>query len=212
MVDEELISKKDLLLMTGISYGQLYRWKRQQLIPDSWFIKQSAYTGQETFFPKQKVLERIQTILTMKDTRSLEELAAYFKPESMDRTYSILDAMDAAGLDSGDVDLCIKLWGKHRVTFKELLLLSLLTELRAHTELTQENRRSWLLTAREWANVDSQAEQLVIVFRKGNELVYLLVDAMSRFELDEGSGRIAVYDLSERSKQLGLRLETIKGE
>ena len=35
-----LISKKDLLAETGISYGQLYRWKREQLIPEEWFIKQ----------------------------------------------------------------------------------------------------------------------------------------------------------------------------
>ena len=43
-----LISKKDLLARTGISYGQLYRWKRQNLIPEEWFIKKSTFTGQET--------------------------------------------------------------------------------------------------------------------------------------------------------------------
>ena len=40
-----LISKKDLLTTTGISYGQLYRWKRQGLIPEEWFIKKASYTG-----------------------------------------------------------------------------------------------------------------------------------------------------------------------
>ena len=34
---DELISKKDLLQETGISYGQLYRWIRERLIPDAWF-------------------------------------------------------------------------------------------------------------------------------------------------------------------------------
>ena len=52
----ELISKKQLLSKTGISYGQLYRWKRERLIPEEWFMKQSSYTGQETFFPKRNVL------------------------------------------------------------------------------------------------------------------------------------------------------------
>ena len=41
-----LISKKDLLNDTGISYGQLYRWKREGLIPEEWFIKQPSFTGQ----------------------------------------------------------------------------------------------------------------------------------------------------------------------
>lgn len=71
------ISKKDLLKMTGISYGQLYRWKRKNLIPDEWFMKKSTYTGQETFFPKEKILERVGLILNKKDNISLDELAEH---------------------------------------------------------------------------------------------------------------------------------------
>lgn len=69
------ISKKELLELTGISYGQLYRWKRERLIPEEWFMKQSSYTGQETFFPREKILERIRFIMEMKDKYSLEEIA-----------------------------------------------------------------------------------------------------------------------------------------
>ena len=58
---DELISKKDLLQETGISYGQLYRWKRERLIPDAWFEKRSSYTGQETFFPRTLILERVHS-------------------------------------------------------------------------------------------------------------------------------------------------------
>ncbi|MCS7240063.1 MAG: YhbD family protein, partial [Candidatus Bipolaricaulota bacterium] len=36
---EELIPKKEVLRLTGISYGQLYRWKRLGLIPEAWFIR-----------------------------------------------------------------------------------------------------------------------------------------------------------------------------
>lgn len=72
------ISKKDLLKETGISYGQLYRWKREGLIPEEWFIKRSAFTGQETFFPRDKVLPRIQAILELKESYSLEEMAKMF--------------------------------------------------------------------------------------------------------------------------------------
>ena len=37
-MDENLITKKELLELTGISYGALYRWKRMKLLPDDWFI------------------------------------------------------------------------------------------------------------------------------------------------------------------------------
>ncbi|PGS55787.1 DUF4004 family protein [Bacillus sp. AFS041924] len=77
-MSEELISKKDLLQLTGISYGQLYRWKRKNIIPEEWFMKKSSFTGQETFFPKQKILDRIEKIKELKDDQSLDDIARVF--------------------------------------------------------------------------------------------------------------------------------------
>jgi len=75
MDDERLISKKEVLETMGISYGQLYRWKRKGLIPEAWFIRRSTFTGQETFFPRDKILERIARIVDMKDDHPLDDLA-----------------------------------------------------------------------------------------------------------------------------------------
>ncbi len=83
---EDWISKKELLDATGISYGQLYRWKRERLIPDSWFAKRSAFTGQETFLPR-RAIERIQFILENKDRYSLTRLVDMLSPEAASRTY-----------------------------------------------------------------------------------------------------------------------------
>ncbi|MEC3633209.1 DUF4004 family protein, partial [Bacillus velezensis] len=52
----------ELLEETSISYGQLYRWKRKNLIPEEWFIRKSTFTGQETFFPRAEILKRISKI------------------------------------------------------------------------------------------------------------------------------------------------------
>ncbi|AMY06002.1 DUF4004 domain-containing protein [Staphylococcus condimenti] len=78
---EQLISKKELLLKCDITYGQLYRWKRKNLIPDEWFIRKSTYTGQESFLPKDKVLKRIKDIQKYKNEYSLDELAKMFAEE-----------------------------------------------------------------------------------------------------------------------------------
>lgn len=77
-MEQELISKKDLLERYGISYGALYRWKRKGLIPEEWFIKKSTVTGQETFFPKELVCPRVEQIQSLKDECSLDDLAAQF--------------------------------------------------------------------------------------------------------------------------------------
>ena len=85
----DLISKKELLQITGISYGQLYRWKRERLIPEEWFIKQSSFTGQETFFPREMILPRVEAILGNKDKYSLTELSRMLSP---DTASTLLDA------------------------------------------------------------------------------------------------------------------------
>lgn len=82
------ISKKELLELTGLSYGQLYRWKRMGLIPEHWFLHRATFTGQETFFPRRLILERIETIQRLKDRYSLEEIAELLSPASSGRRYS----------------------------------------------------------------------------------------------------------------------------
>lgn len=79
---EELISKKELLETYKISYGALYRWKRMGLIPEDWFVKKSTVTGQETFFPRKQICERMEIIKRQKDDVSLEELSKILSSES----------------------------------------------------------------------------------------------------------------------------------
>ena len=70
-----LISKKELLERYNISYGTLYRWKRMGLIPDDWLVKKSTFTGQETFFDEEQICQRVEAIISKKDSISLEAIA-----------------------------------------------------------------------------------------------------------------------------------------
>ncbi len=79
--ETELISKKDLLLASGISYGQLYRWKRKGLIPEEWFVRKATFTGQETYFPRDQVMARIEKIKALKEEDvSLDSIAEAVSP------------------------------------------------------------------------------------------------------------------------------------
>lgn len=78
-MDSELISKKELLQLFGISYGALYRYKRMGLIPEAWFIRRSTSTGQETFFYRSQILPRMEQILSR--GASLEDLAEDLQQE-----------------------------------------------------------------------------------------------------------------------------------
>ena len=75
---QEYITKKELLEQMNISYGQLYRWKRIGLIPESWFIKRPSSTGQETILPRKKIVKRIQDITSLMEKYSLDEIVSRF--------------------------------------------------------------------------------------------------------------------------------------
>ena len=74
-MEEDLISKKELLEQYQISYGALYRWKRMGLIPEAWFLRRSAPTGQETYFRRAQICPRIEQILREKERVSLQQTA-----------------------------------------------------------------------------------------------------------------------------------------
>lgn len=91
--DKNLISKKLLLEKYSISYGALYRWKRKGLIPEDWFIKKSTTTGQETFFPKDLITERVELILSKKEDVLLDELAEKISGEEESNAKIVIETV-----------------------------------------------------------------------------------------------------------------------
>lgn len=130
-----LISKKDLLKETGISYGQLYRWKRERLIPEEWFIKQPAFTGQETFFPKTKILNRIKAIQELKDKYSLEEIAKILSPEVAERNFTTDDLIVIEEIDNHLIPAFVEGFGKDSFSYIEVLIMVALSALRKEVEI-----------------------------------------------------------------------------
>lgn len=111
-MEAELISKKEVLKRTGISYGQFYRWKRKGLIPESWFVRKSTFTGQETFLPQGKVLARIARILELKDEHSLDEIAGLLLlPTVIERGYTREEILGFDWLDKDLLDYYDELRG-----------------------------------------------------------------------------------------------------
>ncbi len=133
----ELISKKELLELTGISYGQLYRWKREKLIPEEWFMKQSSYTGQETFFPREQIVERVRSIMELKDAYSLEELSKMLEPDATACIYrEDLDLVKEIDREVLDQVLARTLQETFRI--QDVAFLILLSGIGGRTELNSE--------------------------------------------------------------------------
>lgn len=130
------ITKKDLLNETGISYGQLYRWKREGLIPEEWFIKKPSFTGQETIFPKEQILSRITAIQELKDKYSLEELAKILSPEIAERYFTIEDLKIIEEIPNKLIPAFVQGYGKNNFSFIEVLIMIALSDFKENSDLT----------------------------------------------------------------------------
>ncbi|MGL5712057.1 MAG: DUF4004 family protein [Paraclostridium sp.] len=140
---EDLISKKDLLSLTNISYGQLYRWKRKNIIPEEWFIKKSTFTGQETFFPKGKILERIELILSMKDDVSLDDIANMFEKKSSDKTFDLDTLTQNSVINSYTKEIFTNLYSKDKsIGKRELLIISIINNYLVNSIVTIDELKS----------------------------------------------------------------------
>ena len=131
-MSQDLISKKDLLIETGISYGQLYRWKRKKLIPEEWFIRKSTFTGQETFFLKDKVLERVQRIKSMKDDLSLDDMVKIFseRSESLPAAFTKQDLLERNIVSSVVLEqFAHQISLEERISFGQICLYYLIDQL-----------------------------------------------------------------------------------
>ncbi len=120
-----MISKKDLLVKMNISYGQLYRWKREGLIPDEWFVKQSVPSGQETFFDETLIIPRIEQILGYKDKYQLDEMKDIFSKDN-DVNYNFKKALNLDIIDPYFLKIYLK--DRHNVSITELAVIYILTE------------------------------------------------------------------------------------
>lgn len=148
-MENDLISKKDLLQQTGISYGQLYRWKRKGLIPEEWFTRKSTFTGQETFFPRDKMLERVERIRNMKDEDlSLEAIADTFSPAMIaDVALTPAEVRSRELVSNAALDLFLEhRAGSAPLLFGELLAAAVLDTLLSSGEISLDEGRSLVET------------------------------------------------------------------
>lgn len=210
---DELISKKDLLKLTGISYGQLYRWKRQKLIPESWFNKQSAFTGQETFFPRKKILNRISTIIELKDQYSLDELAKIVSPEVTRRTFMVQEIESIFTVTSQCYQLYLGMSGEKAFSFSEILLLEAIQMLAKEYQFDEKTIKLFVSSIERW--VDPLNEKLnyrLILSFNNDGYSMLLIEQDARVVLDVGSKIIHEMDLEEVSKEIYSKIKLSLGE
>lgn len=208
-MEEFLISKKELLELTGISYGQLYRWKRKQLIPEEWFIRKSVFTGQETFFPKERILGRIHNILNLKEGFSLDELA----DKLTDQASLNQLAFTAAQLIERNIvsNLCLERFGNIKdktkmYDFEQIVHLFTVDRLLSGGELNLDEADQLFHTLAEQTPYFGGKGWELFFIRKMGVSFFLLSAAPAEILLDRGARLVVRMNLADIAEQLNGKL------
>jgi hypothetical protein len=209
-MEPDLISKKDLLLTTGISYGQLYRWKRKGLIPEDWFVRKSAFTGQETFFPREKMLARVERILSMKDEDlSLDDIAEAVSPSPLPDTFARDEVVERGAVSAPAIDLFLERHpGVSELRFAELVAASVADTLLISGDAGRDDALAAIATLEEgWATVEQTSCDLALLRKMGVSTV-LLLSSSSELVVESGVRVVARIGLTTQIEDLKTRLKS----
>lgn len=206
-MNDELISKKELLEITGISYGQLYRWKRKNLIPEDWFIKKASFTGQETFFPRDKVLERIEKIKNFKDDISLDELAGMLSPTLADIALTPEELISKNIVTETALNIYTSFHGKiTSASFEEILYLLVLEKFLSSGEAGIEEAQSIVRMLEDnYAEFKGESCEVVLI-RKFGTGVSFIISEPNKFCLEKETKLVYRVSISKCIEELKTKL------
>ena len=204
---EELISKKDLLSKTNISYGQLYRWKRKNIIPEEWFIKKSAFTGQETFFPRDKILERIELILSMKEETYLDDIANMFMKKDINKEFDIDFILSKEVICNYTKEIFQNLYKKEQsIGKKELLILSIIEKFLVKSIITFEELKLIVNIIEEnFTSIYNESGKIYLFRKFGVPFVVGCLD-YKKVKFEKDVVKIIEVDLTKEINDISIKL------
>ena len=200
---EELISKKDLLKVARISYGTLYRLKRMNLIPECWFIHKATATGQETFFPREKVLSRIQRIKELKRELTVDQMRELFSANV--KSFKI-PFNDFVGLDLVS-KLAITAFSsvypeKRLLDFDDVFGMYVVDHLMKLSGIYLEDAKQVLRLLCKYLSVEASKEYQLMLLRKLGVPMTVLVKGEEDILLEDNTEVIACANLVEFEEAL----------
>lgn len=204
-MEESFISKKELLQLTNISYGQLYRWKRKNLIPEDWFVKKSSFTGQETFFPREKILQRIEKIKSMKDDTSLDDLAQIFSSQLVDVKLSARELIEKKIIMKKIIDIYKD--ANSIYSFNEILYMKILEILLIKGNISVEESKNVLQTLEDNYNRFEGKSCKVIFIRKMGVGICIITLDSNKIYLEKLSKIIMEINTISVIEELKLKLK-----
>lgn len=202
-MEEELISKKQLLRLAQISYGTLYRWKRMGLIPESWFIHRSTDIGQATFFPRTKILTRIDRIKELKNELTVEQMQELFSANVESFKIPIEDFKELSLVSKLAITaFCSVFPTKTMLDFNDVFGMYVVDHLMKLSGIYLEDAKQVLRLLCKYLSVETSKEYQLLLLRKMGVPMTVLVSGEDEILLEDNTEIIACANLVEFEEAL----------
>jgi hypothetical protein len=203
MPDEELISKHDLLRAVRISYGTLYRWKRMNLIPESWFIHKATQTGQATYFPKDRILARVGKIQELKGELSAEQLKEIFSPNVKSFQIPLPDFIKLQMVSKLTVTAYASVFPKKTdLRFDDVFAMYVVDHLMRLSGIYLEDAKQVLRMLDKYLSTKNSKDFQLVLLRKMGVPITMLVRGEEEILLEENTEVVACASLAEFEEAL----------
>ena len=203
----ELISKKQLLRVTHISYGTLYRWKRMGLIPESWFIHKATETGQATYFLKDKILPRIDRIKELKGELSVEQMQELFSSNVESFKIPLKDFKDLEIVGKMSLTAFTSVFPeKDMLDFNDVFGMYVVDHLMKLSGIYLEDAKQVLRLLCRYLSVEASKDYQLLLLRKMGVPMTVLVSGEDQILLEDNTEIIACANLVEFEEALKDRL------
>lgn len=203
MMNEELISKKQLLRAAQISYGTLYRWKRMNLIPESWFIHRATETGQATFFPRTKILTRIDRIKSLKNELTVEQMQELFSANVESFKIPLADFKGLNLVSKLAVTAFESVYlGKTMLEFNDVFSMYVVDHLMKLNGFYLEDAKQVLRLLCKYLSVEASKDYQLLLLRKMGVPMTVLVHGEEEILLEDNTEIIACANLVEFEEAL----------
>ncbi len=207
MADEELISKKQLLRIAQISYGTLYRWKRMNLIPENWFIHKATDIGQATYFPRTKILARIDRIKELKNELTVEQMQELFSANVKSFKIPLKDFKDLEIVSKLSVTaFCANYPAKDMLDFNDVFSMYVVDHLMKLSGFYLEDAKQVLRLLCKYLSVEASKDYQLLLLRKMGVPMTVLVHGEEEILLEDNTEIIACANLVEFEEALKDRL------
>lgn len=202
-MDEKLISKKDLLNLEQISYGTLYRWKRQGLIPENWFIHKATDIGQSTFFPEEKILARIDRIKELKNELTVDQLQELFSANVESFKIPMKDFIELEMVGKMSITAFSAVFPeKDLLDFNDVFGMYVVDNLLKQSGIYLEDAKQVLKLLLKYLSVEASKDYQLLLLRKLGVPMTVLVRGDEGILLEDNTEVIACANLGEFEEAL----------